>query len=94
MNGNAPIYLTALAAAIMAAAVLILQPYSARSPWDAYSAPVRRYCREFASDTLADNAVSARAHRALGFDEVALIRCFRKPLDPLQQRGPTGPTES
>jgi aminoglycoside 6'-N-acetyltransferase I len=39
-------------------------------------------CHEFASDALADNAVSARAHRALGFDEVALIRCFRKPLDP------------
>jgi aminoglycoside 6'-N-acetyltransferase I len=43
-------------------------------------------CREFASDALADNAVSARAHRALGFDEVGLIRCFRKPLDP----GPEG----
>jgi hypothetical protein len=43
MNGKTPIYLTALAAAIMVAAVLILQPYSVRSPWDAYSAPVRRY---------------------------------------------------
>jgi aminoglycoside 6'-N-acetyltransferase I len=51
-------------------------------------------CREFASDALADNAVSAHAHRALGFDEVALIRCFRKPLDPLEQRGPTGPADS
>jgi aminoglycoside 6'-N-acetyltransferase I len=39
-------------------------------------------CREFASDALADNTVSARAHRSLGFDEVAVIRCFRKPLDP------------
>jgi len=38
-------------------------------------------CREFASDALADNIVSARAHQALGFDEVAVIRCFRKPLE-------------
>jgi aminoglycoside 6'-N-acetyltransferase I len=37
-------------------------------------------CREFASDTLADNESSARAHRALGFDEVEVIRCFRKVL--------------
>jgi aminoglycoside 6'-N-acetyltransferase I len=39
-------------------------------------------CREFASDALADNTVSARAHQALGFDEVAVIRCFRKALEP------------
>jgi aminoglycoside 6'-N-acetyltransferase I len=50
-------------------------------------------CREFASDALAENMVSARAHTALGFEEVALIRCFRKPLDLLEQRGPTGPTD-
>ena len=37
-------------------------------------------CREFASDALADNAVSAKAHRALGFEEVEVIRCFRKEL--------------
>lgn len=37
-------------------------------------------CREFASDTLADNAPSTRAHRALGFEEVEVIRCFRKTL--------------
>ena len=39
-------------------------------------------CREFASDALADNLVSAAAHRALGFDEVEVIRCFRKDLMP------------
>jgi len=39
-------------------------------------------CREFASDALAENTVSARAHRSLGFEEVAVMRCFRKPLDP------------
>jgi aminoglycoside 6'-N-acetyltransferase I len=43
-------------------------------------------CREFASDALADNSVSARAHQALGFDEVAVIRCFRKPLEPNADR--------
>ena len=35
-------------------------------------------CREFASDALAENAASALAHRALGFEEVEVIRCFRK----------------
>jgi aminoglycoside 6'-N-acetyltransferase I len=37
-------------------------------------------CREFASDAEADNEVSATAHRALGFVEVGLVRCFRKDL--------------
>jgi aminoglycoside 6'-N-acetyltransferase I len=37
---------------------------------------------EFASDALAENAVSAAAHRALAFEEVALIRCFRKDIAP------------
>ncbi len=37
-------------------------------------------CREFASDTQVDNTASAAAHRALGFEEVEVIRCFRKDL--------------
>jgi aminoglycoside 6'-N-acetyltransferase I len=37
-------------------------------------------CREFASDALAANVVGAAAHRALGFEEVEVIRCFRKAL--------------
>ena len=37
-------------------------------------------CAEFASDTLADNTPSAAAHHALGFEEVEVIRCFRKDL--------------
>lgn len=37
-------------------------------------------CAEFASDTEADNAVSADAHRAAGFEDAGLIRCFRKRL--------------
>jgi len=37
-------------------------------------------CTEFASDTLADNDVSTAAHHALGFEEVEVIRCFRKDL--------------
>lgn len=45
MNGKMPILLTAIAAAIMAVAVLVLQPYSVRSPWTAYSGPARRYLR-------------------------------------------------
>jgi aminoglycoside 6'-N-acetyltransferase I len=37
-------------------------------------------CREFASDTLAENTLSTAAHRALGFEVVEVIRCFRKDL--------------
>ena len=37
-------------------------------------------CTEFGSDALIDNDVSAAAHRALGFQETARIRCFRKDL--------------
>lgn len=37
-------------------------------------------CREFASDTQPDNEVSAAAHRALGFIDISLVRCFRKDL--------------
>jgi hypothetical protein len=53
MNGKTPAYLTAIASAIMAAAVLILQPYSVRSPWSAYSRPARRYLQAaLSSDSL------------------------------------------
>jgi aminoglycoside 6'-N-acetyltransferase I len=37
-------------------------------------------CREFASDALVENTESMLAHRALGFEEVVVIRCFRKDL--------------
>jgi aminoglycoside 6'-N-acetyltransferase I len=37
-------------------------------------------CSEFASDTLADNALSRDAHLGLGFEEVEVLRCFRKAL--------------
>ena len=37
-------------------------------------------CTEFGSDAEADNELGAAAHHALGFEEVGLIRCFRKDL--------------
>jgi aminoglycoside 6'-N-acetyltransferase I len=37
-------------------------------------------CTEFGSDALLDNTTSAAAHRALGFEETAQIRCFKKNL--------------
>jgi aminoglycoside 6'-N-acetyltransferase I len=37
-------------------------------------------CTEFGSDTLIDNNASAAAHLALGFEETARLRCFRKRL--------------
>jgi aminoglycoside 6'-N-acetyltransferase I len=40
-------------------------------------------CLEIASDTEVENTASAAAHHALGFDESAVIRCFRKVLHPV-----------
>jgi aminoglycoside 6'-N-acetyltransferase I len=37
-------------------------------------------CTELASDTQTHNEASISAHRALGFEEVDRIVCFRKPL--------------
>ena len=37
-------------------------------------------CAEIASDTAAENLRSAKAHVAVGFTEVGLVRCFRKEL--------------
>lgn len=37
-------------------------------------------CTEFASDTEAENTLSAAAHEALGFSDAGLLRCFRKSL--------------
>jgi len=37
-------------------------------------------CTEFASDSGVDNDIGAEAHRALGFTEVGVVRCFRKDL--------------
>jgi aminoglycoside 6'-N-acetyltransferase I len=42
-------------------------------------------CSEFASDTETHNEVSIRAHRALGFEEVERVVCFRKSLTLRQQ---------
>jgi len=39
-----------------------------------------RGCTEFASDALLDNKTSEAAHLALGFEETAQIRCFKKNL--------------
>lgn len=40
----------------------------------------RQGCTEFASDAEPDNEVSRRAHAAVGFEEVGLVRCFRKQI--------------
>ena len=37
-------------------------------------------CTEFASDAEADNAASIRAHKALGFENLGAVVCFRKSL--------------
>lgn len=33
-----------------------------------------------ASDAIHDNELSRQAHPACGFEEIALVRCFRMPL--------------
>lgn len=38
-------------------------------------------CEELASDTELENEESARAHRALGFEDAGVLRCFRKDLE-------------
>ncbi|MBI4472434.1 MAG: GNAT family N-acetyltransferase, partial [Acidobacteria bacterium] len=37
-------------------------------------------CSELGSDSEADNFLSAAAHRAVGFTETGVIRCFKKLL--------------
>lgn len=37
-------------------------------------------CTELASDTQHDNSLSTAAHKAVGFEDVGLIRCFCKKL--------------
>ena len=37
-------------------------------------------CEEFASDAQPDNEASIAAHRAAGFTDAGLVRCFRKDL--------------
>ncbi|MFQ5569947.1 MAG: GNAT family N-acetyltransferase [Rhodothermales bacterium] len=37
-------------------------------------------CQEFASDAAPENVMSMEAHLACGFEEVGLVRCFRKGL--------------
>lgn len=40
----------------------------------------RKGCRELASDTELENVLSREAHLALGFEEVSVIRCFKRSL--------------
>jgi aminoglycoside 6'-N-acetyltransferase I len=37
-------------------------------------------CTELASDSQPENEISRAAHRAAGFDDVGLVRCYRKEL--------------
>ena len=39
-----------------------------------------RGCTEFASDARVDDLAGAAAHRAVGFTDAGLVRCFRKDL--------------
>ena len=48
--------------------------------------------KEIASDTQIDNTVSIHAHKALGYEEVERIVCFRKALDVSDSPRMTPPT--
>ena len=41
-----------------------------------------RGCEEFASDTDPENSVGQAAHEAVGFEDVGLVRCYRKRIEP------------
>ena len=43
VNGKAPLYLTVVGAVLLAAAILLIQPYSVDFPGTAYAKPARRY---------------------------------------------------
>lgn len=45
-------------------------------------------CTEFASDAQAGNALGRTAHLGVGFEEVEVLRCFRKVLVPATPRKP------
>jgi hypothetical protein len=61
-NGKAPFYLTVLAAILLAAAILLIQPYSADFPGTAFAKPVRRYLQAAISqDSLSLSRLSASA---------------------------------
>ena len=43
VNGKVPLYLTLLAGVLCVAALWFLQPYTVRSPWDAYTKPAQLF---------------------------------------------------
>jgi hypothetical protein len=43
MNGQTPLFLTLLGAALLLVGVAVLQPYSVTSPWAVYSTPAQRF---------------------------------------------------
>jgi hypothetical protein len=45
MNGKTPFFVAALALAVLAAVLLLVQPYSADWPGTAYASPARQYIR-------------------------------------------------
>ena len=45
VNGKTPLYLTVIAAGLLGAAVLVIQPYTADFPGTDYARPARRYLR-------------------------------------------------
>ncbi len=62
VNGKTPFYLTVVAAILIGAAVLLLQPYSADFPGTAYAKPARIYLRAaIRRDSLGLDRISASA---------------------------------
>ena len=79
MNGKTPVVLTLVTIAVLVAAVLILQPYSADFPGTAYAKPARRYVRAaLDQDSLALRRVSSSASPVVW----ALLAAGRRPDSP------------
>lgn len=62
VNGKAPLYLTVVGAVLLAATILLIQPYSAEFPGTAFAKPARRYLQAaIRQDSLGLSRLSASA---------------------------------
>ena len=80
MNGKTPLYLTLILSAVLAAAMLLIQPYSLRSsapsPWQIYAEPARRYLQAALRE---DSLALVRQSNALAPVAWALAAARRHP---------------
>jgi hypothetical protein len=83
LGGRTPLYLTLLAAGLLAAAMLTMEPYSVSTTWDAaYTKPARRYLRA----ALEQDSTALVRHSAGGTPVAWALRAGRAHPDSLAVR--------